>query len=158
MKAFKAARLFSPHRLSEIQPSAGDIGILRAFLFLDNEVNSLQAELPTYLSLSADVNATTDTLKWWKDHHEDLPHWSSAEQKLSLVQLPSAAKRVFSLLPVKFTQNGNKSLDLPPPCVCILKAIREAAKALSSLVKNACGEQQQSSLNDSRGCHTDGSI
>ena len=36
-------------------------------------------------------------------------------------------------IPVKFTQNGPKSLDLPPPCVCILKAIRGAAKALSSL-------------------------
>ena len=113
MKAFKAARLFSPHRLSEIQPSAGDIGILRAFPFLDNEVNSLQAELPTYLSLSADVSAAVDTLKWWKDHHEDLPHWSSAAQKLFLVQPSSAAaERVFSLL------------------------------------KNAFGEQQQSSLHD----------
>ena len=61
MKAFKAARLFSPHRLSEIQPSAGDIDILRAFPFLDNEVNSLQVELSTYLSLSADVSAAVDT-------------------------------------------------------------------------------------------------
>ena len=113
MKAFKAARLFSPHRLSEIQPSAGDIDILRAFPFLDNEVNSLQAELHTYLSLSADVSADTDTLKWWKDHHEDLPHWLSVVQKLFSVQpSSSAAERVFSLL------------------------------------KNAFGEQQQSSLND----------
>lgn len=82
MKGFKAARLFSPHRLNEIQPSAQDIDNLRAFPFMDNEVNSLQTELPTYLSLSADVSAGIDTLNWWKDHYEELPCWSSAGQKV----------------------------------------------------------------------------
>ena len=113
MRAFKAARLFSPHRVNEMQPSAGDIDILRAFPFLDSEVNNLQVELPTYLSLSADASAAIDTPKWWKDHHEELPHWSSAIQKVLLVQPSSAAaERVFSLL------------------------------------KNAFGEQQQSTLHD----------
>ena len=112
MKAFKAARLFSPHRLSEIQPSAGDIDILRAFPFLDNEVNSLQAELHTYLSLSADVSADTDTLKWWKDHYKDLPHWSSVVQKLFSVQPSSAAaERVFSLLTNAFGEQQQSSLN-----------------------------------------------
>ena len=113
MRAFKAARLFSPHRVNEMQPSAEDINILRVFRFLDSEVNSLQVELPTYLSLSADASATIDIPKWWKDHHEELPHWSSAIQKVLLVQPSSAAaERVFSLL------------------------------------KNAFGEQQQSTLHD----------
>ena len=87
--------------------------ILRGFPFLDSEVSNLQVELPTYLSLSADASAAIDTLKWWKDHHEELPHWSSAIQKVLLVQPSSAAaERVFSLL------------------------------------KNAFGEQQQSTLHD----------
>ena len=46
MKAFKGARLFSPHRLNEMQPSAEDIDVLRAFRFLDTEINGLQANLP----------------------------------------------------------------------------------------------------------------
>ena len=114
MKAFKAARLFSPHRVSEMQPSARDIDILSVFPFFDSGcVVALQAELPTYLSLSADVSSDLDVLKWWKDHHEERPGWSSAALKAFLVQPSSAAaERVFSLL------------------------------------KNAFGEQQQSSLHD----------
>lgn len=113
VKAFKAARLFSPHILSE------DIDILRAFPFLDNEVNSLQAELPTYLSLSADVSTDTDTLKWWKDHHEDLPHWSSAIQKLFLVQPSSAAaERYFLCLRMPLV-NNNRVLFATLPLLCI---------------------------------------
>ena len=109
MKAFKAARLFSPHRLSEIQPSARDIDILRAFPFLRHGVNSLQAKLPTYLSLSADVSAAIDSLKWWKDHNEDLPHWSSAVQKVfwcSLLLLQNG----YSLCLRKHLVNNNRVL------------------------------------------------
>ena len=114
MKAFKTARLFSPHRVSEMRPSAGDIDTLKAFPFFNSgHVVTLQAELPTYLALSADVSAGIDVLKWWKDHHQELPQWSLAAQKVFLVQPSSAAaERVFSLL------------------------------------KNAFGEQQQSSLHD----------
>ena len=36
IKAFKAARLFSPDRVSEMQPSATDIDILSAFPFFDS--------------------------------------------------------------------------------------------------------------------------
>ena len=61
--------------------------------------SSIQAELPTYLSSLADVCSDIDTLKWWKDHHAELPHWSSAALKEFLVQLSSAAaEQVFSLL------------------------------------------------------------
>ena len=50
MKAFKAARLFSLHRLSEMHPLAGDIDMVCAFPFFDSGfVASLQAELPTYI-------------------------------------------------------------------------------------------------------------
>ena len=68
MKAFKAAQLFSPHKLKWNEALSLGHGYLRAFPFLD---------VPTYLSQSADVSAPIDTLKWWKGHHEDLPHWSS---------------------------------------------------------------------------------
>ena len=79
MKAFKAVQLFSPHKMSEMHPSAGDINMVLAFPFFNSDfVVSLQAELPTYLSLSADVDANVDVLNWWKHHHKKLPQWSLA--------------------------------------------------------------------------------
>lgn len=112
IKAFKAARLFSPHRLSEMQPSATDIDILSAFPFFDSGcVVALQAELPTYLSLSADVSSGIDILKWWKDHHEELPKWSAAALSVFLVQPSSAAaERVFSLLKSSFGEQQQSAL------------------------------------------------
>ena len=93
MKAFKAARLFSPHRVSEMHPSAGDIHILRAFPFFYSAcVVTLPAELPTYLSLSADLSVGIDVLKWWKDHHQELPQWSLAAQELR----PSVVSLVYT--------------------------------------------------------------
>ena len=104
MKAFKAAILFSPHRVSEMQPLARDIDILSVFPFFGSGcLVALQAELPTYLSLSADVSSDLDVLKWWKDHHEELPGWSSA----FLVQPSSAAaERVFSLQKMHLENNS----------------------------------------------------
>ena len=76
--------------------SAGDIDILRAFPFFDSAcVVTLQAELPTYLSLSADLSAGIDVPKWWKDHHQELPQWSLAAQEVFLVQPSSAAAESF---------------------------------------------------------------
>ena len=113
MKAFKAARLFSPHRMSEMRPSAGDINIVLAFPFFNSgSVVSLQGELPTYLSLSADVDANVDVLKWWKDHHEELPQWSLAALKVLLIQPSSAAaERVFSLMKNAFGDQQQSSLQ-----------------------------------------------
>ena len=57
---------------------------------------TLQAELPTYLLLSAHLSAGIDVLQWWKDHHQELPQWSLAAQEVFLVQPYADAERVFS--------------------------------------------------------------
>ena len=44
-------------------------------------------------------------MKWWKQHSDNLPNWSSAVMKVLLVQPSSAAadhERVFSLLNASF--------------------------------------------------------
>lgn len=111
MRVFKAARLFSPDRVSEMQPSAKDIDILRAFPFFDSGcVVAVQAKLPTYLSLSADVSSDIDVLKWWKDHHGELPKWSSAALKVFLVQPSSAAAECVFSLPKIHLENSNRVL------------------------------------------------
>ena len=96
-----------------MQPSATDIDVVRAFPFVDSEcVVALQAELPTYLALAADVSSDINPLKWWKDHHEELPKWSSAALKVFLVQPSSTAvERVFSLLKNSFGEQQQSSLN-----------------------------------------------
>ena len=98
-KAFKAARLFSPSKTNEMQPSSNDIDNLQAFPpFLLNDMDGLKAEFPSYLAHATDVSSV-DTLRWWEDHKSDLPAWSSAVRKVFLLQPSSAAaERIFSLL------------------------------------------------------------
>ena len=69
-------------------------------------------ELPTYVALSDGVNQTLDILEWWKDNSSDLPHWSSASQKVFLLQPSSAAaERVFSILTRTFSESQTNSLE-----------------------------------------------
>ena len=115
--AFKAARLFSPSKTNEIQPTADDLDDLKAFPFLVGAIEQLKAELPTYLAVAADVNAGVNILEWWKGHSNPesdsyLPHWLSAVQKVFLVQPSSrTAERVFSLLGQTFGDQQQNALE-----------------------------------------------
>ena len=113
VNAFKAARLFSPSKTNEMQPSTNDIDNLQAFLFLLNDMDGLKAEFPSYLAHATDVSSTIDTLRWWEDHRSDLPAWSSAVRK-GFVPQPSsaAAERVFSLLKNTFGDQQQTSLSV----------------------------------------------
>ena len=42
MKAFKAARYFSPSKINEMQPTANDIDDLKAFIFPVNDISALK--------------------------------------------------------------------------------------------------------------------
>ena len=112
----KAARLFSPFKANEIQPTATNIDDLKAFPFL-NDDNQLKAELPAYLALAADVNADVNVMDWWKNHSNPesggyVPHWSSAVQKVFLVQPSSAtAERVFSMLNRSFGDQPQNAVE-----------------------------------------------
>ena len=115
--AFKAARLFSPFKVNEIQPTAKDVDDLVAFPFLVGKIDLLKAELPAYLALAADVNADVNILEWWKNHScpgSDFcfPHWSSAVWKVLLVQPSSAtAEHVFSMLNQSFGEQKQNALE-----------------------------------------------
>ena len=114
LAAFKAARLFVPHRLVEMEANVNSVDSLAAFPFLNKPsvIESLKTELPTYLSLAQDVAPTVETLNWWKGHKEDLPSWSGAFEDVLLVQPSSAAsERVFSILKVSFGPQQDHSLQ-----------------------------------------------
>ena len=114
LNAFKAVRLFVPHRLIEMNADARAVDSLSALPFLDHQstLSSLKLELPTYLALSQDVAADYDTLSWWKAHSHDLPVWSAAAQNVVLIQPSSAtSEHIFSLLKCSFGPQQDCSLQ-----------------------------------------------
>ena len=113
MEAFKAARFFSPHKLSLLCPSTADIDIFSSFPFLksDGLLSSLKAELPAYLVKADGVDSEIDCLKWWSECETTLPNWAAAAKKVLVAQPSSAAaERVFSLLKSTFDCQQYSSL------------------------------------------------
>ena len=85
----------------------------RLFPFLDDNVtvNALKQELPAFRAAAEDVTGV-DPAKWWKNHADELPSWSSAAAKVLLVQPSSAAaERVFSLLQQAFQHQQDQALE-----------------------------------------------
>ena len=69
---FKAAQLFSPIRIHEIQSTASD---LESFPFC--KLSNLKAELASYLAKASQLNSDNsnfDILKWLSMHAGELPH------------------------------------------------------------------------------------
>lgn len=66
--AFKAARLFVPQKVTEMQPDANAIDGLAVFPFVNNPtiLSQLKAELPEYLLKAEDVSADMSPLEWWE--------------------------------------------------------------------------------------------
>ena len=109
--AFKAARLFDPHRIVDLQPDANAVDSVTAFPFLNSSeiLGNLKAELPQYLARATDISQQTESVDWWKRNTPDLPHWSNAARQVLLVQ-PSSAT-VFSLLNSSFSDRQDSSLQ-----------------------------------------------
>ena len=57
--AFKAARLFVPQKIRELQPDANTVDSLVAFPFLNNPtvLDHLKQELPQYIALTEDLSS-----------------------------------------------------------------------------------------------------
>lgn len=108
LEAFKAARLVSPFRLNEINPSVASLDTLTAFPFLGSEIPTLKQELPLYQAAAQDVDCSHDPLLFRKNH--ELPTWAKAARQV-LVQPSAALERVFSLLRNSFGERQNTSLQ-----------------------------------------------
>lgn len=96
--AFKAARLFLPHKVDEMKPDASAIDALKAFPFLDDNtlLDGLKQELPSYLAKATDVRPSIDILQWWKNNAQELPMWSNDTSKVALVQPYLLQQREYS--------------------------------------------------------------
>ena len=77
--AFKAACLFVPQKVAEMQPNANAINNLAVFPFLNDIalLPQLKVELPEYL-VKADVSANMAPLEWWDRQEHSLPNWSTS--------------------------------------------------------------------------------
>ena len=72
----------------------------------------MKSELPTYLSLAADVFPDVTVTSWWKNHEQEIPSGGAACKLMLLVQLSSAAaERVFSILENSFSKQQTQSLE-----------------------------------------------
>ena len=112
VNVFKGARFFSPFKVHDLQPVAGDVDLLGAIPFLSGDISSLKEELPNYVAKSASVDPSVDISAWWKGNSPELPHWSSAAQRVFLIQPSSAAaEQVFSILNNTFSSSQMNSLE-----------------------------------------------
>ena len=64
LAAFKAARFFSPCKITHLKPSASEVDALLAFPFLSstNDLVGLKGELATYLANAEGVDPSVDCL------------------------------------------------------------------------------------------------
>ena len=113
LEAFKAARLFVPAKVQEMNINAQAVDSLSVFPFFDNlELEQLKSELPNYIAACEDVDPSHDILTFWKNRARSLPHWSTAASKVAVVQPSSAAaERVFSILKRSFSDTQYGSLQ-----------------------------------------------
>ena len=117
LAAFKAARLFSPSKLNELNPSTAAVDSrlvdsLATFPFLTLALPALKEEFPHYIAAAEDIDSSYNPLTFWKGHEDDLPNWSKAARQVLLVQPSSASsERVFSLLRNSFGERQHSSLQ-----------------------------------------------
>ena len=113
LAAFKAAQLFSPLKIQEMQPDCAAVDSLSVFPFLDhNTLGGLKTELPHYMAAVEDISPTYSPLEVWKRHALSLPSWAVAAQKVLLLHPSSAAsERVFSFLNSSFGHQQYSTLQ-----------------------------------------------
>ena len=66
--AFRAARLFNPNKVVDLQPNLNAIDSVAAFPFLNSSdiLGNLKAELPQYLARATDISQQTESVDWWQ--------------------------------------------------------------------------------------------
>ena len=75
LQAFKAAQIFVPANVQEMQVNLSNIDELTVFLFVDaSEVQQLKTELPHYIATCQEVDTSYNVRTFWKNHVVDLPH------------------------------------------------------------------------------------
>ena len=114
LAVFKAARIFSPHKVKVMQPTAADVDSLAVIPFLNQQevLSGLKEELPAYLAKCSDIASPVTEIEWWRMNSASLPKWSAGVRQKPLIQPSSAAaERVFSLLTSSFTEQQIHSLN-----------------------------------------------
>ena len=96
LEAFKVVWLFSPSKLSEMNPGNNAIDYLHSFTFLSSFTLGLKKKSPRHIALAQDINPSYDPLLFWKIHEVNLPNWNKAVK--SILPSSAASKRIFFFL------------------------------------------------------------
>ena len=113
VRAFKAARLCSPHFVNETRPTHVQVDALREFPALNTDavIAELKEELPAYVVAAEDVRTNIITPEWWLNK-QHLPAWKKAAKLILTIQPSSAAaERVFSLLQAATSSQQSRLLE-----------------------------------------------
>ena len=120
LSAFKAARLFSPVKVNDMQPVATDVDMLQSIPVLNTNgtIDKLKTELPAYVAKTSGISA----LEWFKKYEDQLPSWAEAFKLVVLIQSSSsAAERAFSLLNNSFSPQQTSTLEDCVECSIMLQ-------------------------------------
>ena len=91
LQAFKAARIFVPTKVQEMQVTLSDVDEFAVFPFIDNTVlQQLKSELPQYVAACGGKAPSYSLQKFWQNHSTTLPCWCATAAKVALLQ-PSSA-------------------------------------------------------------------
>ena len=83
MKAFKAARYFSPHFVKKFKPECADlISLLNPFHLLHQQTyQSLEKNFQNMLFLQpVEISSEYSSLQFWNDNSSSVPKWSETAQ------------------------------------------------------------------------------
>ena len=87
MKAFKAARLFSPHYVKEIKHECAPVNSLLDLPFVTSSiVSELTDEFPKYAILTNYISPDYTALAFWKDHGTIIPKWNDVAKNIVVLQ------------------------------------------------------------------------
>ncbi len=113
LNAFKAACLFSPHKIREIKPDCATLDNLSVFLSSNNQSwQPMKEEYPQYPELSEDISLEFSSLDFWKTHASTYQHGLKRPGKVfwhSPLQLQLSM--FFSLLKNSFGDQQLSSLE-----------------------------------------------
>ena len=108
MKFYKAARIFDPNRILDLQHEV--VGELSNIPFISaDDVKSLVEEMPAYMSLHCPAE---DLGVFWRQRIARIPTWYRIAFIVALVQPSSACvERIFSLLRNLFNDRQESTLQ-----------------------------------------------
>ena len=70
-------RIFSPHKVKVMQPTAAAVDSLAVIPFLNQQEVLSGLKETAYLAKCSDIASPVTEIEWWRMNSESLPKWSA---------------------------------------------------------------------------------